>query len=59
MGEIEGETGSCFDRQGHAQYIFNQFSVEEWGYVSSLLFDLSPNYGRGNEDNGDLLQKVP
>ena len=23
-----------------------------------LLFDLRPNYGGGNEDNGDLLQKV-
>ena len=29
------------------------------GYVPSLLFDLGPNYGGGNEDNGDLLQKVP
>ena len=28
------------------------------GYVPSLLFDLRPNYGGGNEDNGDLLQKV-
>ena len=24
-----------------------------------LLFDLKPNYDGGNEDNGDLLQKVP
>ena len=29
------------------------------GCVPSLLFDLRPNYGGGNEDNGDLLQKVP
>ena len=36
-----------------------QFSVEGWGCVPSLLFDLRPNYGGGNEDNGDLLQKVP
>ena len=35
-----------------------QFSVNEWGCVPSLLFDLRPNYGGGNEDNGDLLQKV-
>ena len=35
-----------------------QFSVDERGSVSSLLFDLKPNYGGGNEDNGDLLQKV-
>ena len=36
-----------------------EFSVEGWGYVPSLLFDMMPNYGRGNEDNGDLLPKVP
>ena len=36
-----------------------QFSVDEWCYIPSLLFDLRPNYGGGNEDNGDLLQKVP
>ena len=36
-----------------------QFSVDGWGCVPSLLFDLRPNYGGSNEDNGDLLQKVP
>ena len=36
-----------------------QFSVDGWGCVPSLLFDLRPNYGGGNEDNGNLLQKVP
>ena len=36
-----------------------QFYVDGWGCVPSLLFDLRPNYGGGNEDNGDLLQKVP
>ena len=36
-----------------------QFSVDGRGCVSSLLFDLRPNYGGGDEDNGDLLQKVP
>ena len=35
-----------------------QFSVDGWGCVPFLLFDLRPNYGGGNEDNGDLLQKV-
>ena len=35
-----------------------QFSIDGWGCVPSLLFDLRPNYGGGNEDNGDLLQKV-
>ena len=33
------------------------FSIEGWGCVPSLLFDLMPNYGGGNEDNVDLLQK--
>ena len=36
-----------------------QFSVDEWSCVPSLLFTLGPNYGGGNEDNGDLLQKAP
>ena len=36
-----------------------QFSVDGWGCVPSLLFDLRLNYGGGNEDNGDLLQKIP
>ena len=27
--------------------------------IPSLLLDLRPNYGGGNEDNVDLLQKVP
>ena len=34
-----------------------QFSVDGQGCVPSLLLDLRPNYGGGNEDNGDLLQK--
>ena len=36
-----------------------QFSVDGQVYVPSLLFDLMPNYGGGNEDNSGLLQKVP
>ena len=40
----EGKTGSCSDRQS---------------CVPSLLFDWKPKYSGGNEDNGDLLQKVP
>ena len=35
-----------------------QFSVDGQGCVPSRLFDLRPNYGGGNEDKGDLLQKV-
>ena len=36
-----------------------QFSDDGRGCVHSLLFDLKPKYGGVNEDNGDLLQKVP
>ena len=36
-----------------------QFSVAWRGCVPSLLFDLIPNCGGGDEDHGDLLQKVP
>ena len=34
------------------------FSVVGRGCVPSLSLDLRPNYGGGNEENGDLLQKV-
>ena len=35
-----------------------QFSVDGLSCVPSLLFDLRQNSSGGNEDNGDLLQKV-
>ena len=31
-----------------------QFSVDGQGCVSSLLFDLRPNYGEGNDDYGSV-----
>ena len=34
-----------------------EFSIDGWGCVPSLLLDLRPNYGGGNEDNGDLIQR--
>ena len=36
-----------------------EFPVDGWGCVPSLLVNLRPNYGGGNEENGDHLQKVP
>ena len=36
-----------------------QFSTDGWISLPSLLFDMRPNYGGSNEDNGVLLQKVP
>ena len=32
-----------------------KFSIDGWDCVPSLLFDLRPNYGEGNKDNGNLL----
>ena len=37
-GLTEGETRSCSDGRDHAQYNFNEFSVDGWGCVASLLF---------------------
>ena len=34
-----------------------QFSVGGQGCVPSLLFDLRPNYGGGNEDNGTSFKR--
>ena len=34
-----------------------QFSVDGWGCVPSMLFDLRPNYGGGNEDNGTSFKR--
>ena len=34
-----------------------QFSVKGWGCVPSLLFDLRPNYGGSNKDNGALFKR--
>ena len=45
------------DREALSSKSLIQFSVDGRGCVPSLLFDLRPNYGGGNEDNGDLLQK--
>ena len=34
-----------------------QFSFDGWGCVPSLLFDLRPDHGGGNEDNGTSLNR--
>ena len=60
MGEkTEGKLGLIVMGGAMLSKSLIQFSVDGWGCVPSLLFDLRPNYGGGNEDNGDLLQKVP
>ena len=34
-----------------------QFTLDGCGCIQALVFELRPNYGRGNESNWDLLQK--
>ena len=59
MGQTGGETGSVLMGGVLLSKSLIQFSVDGQGCVPSLLFDLRPNYGGGNEGNGDLLPKVP
>ena len=64
MGEIDrgwlrGKLGLVLMGRAMLSRYLTQFSVDGWSCVPFLLFDLRPNYGGGNEDNGDLLQKVP
>ena len=54
---IVGESGSCSDRRGHAQYIFNSIFYWWVGLCSLSVVCLRPNYGRGNSGNASLLQK--
>ena len=49
---------SCSDERAMLSKSLIQFSVDGQGCVPSLLFDLSPSYGGGNEDDGNLLQRV-
>ena len=50
MGETEGEWVLMGEAMLSKSLI--QFSVDGRGCVPSLLFDLRPNYGGGDEDNG-------
>ena len=54
-----GETGSFLLDGAMFNKSLIQFSVDGWGCVISLLFDLRPNYDGGNKDNGNLLHNAP
>ena len=54
----EGKLGLVLMARAMLSKSLTQFSVDGWGCVPSLLFDPRSNYGGGNEDNGNLLQKV-
>ena len=55
----EGKLGLVLTGRAILSKSLIQFSVDGQGCAHSLLFEVRPNYGGGNEDNGDLLQKVP
>ena len=57
-GLTVGETWSCPMDGAMLSKSLLQFSVEGWGCVPSLLFDLLPYYGLSNDENGNLLQNV-
>ena len=57
MGETTGKLGLVLVGGAMLSNSLIKFSVDGWSCFPSLLFDLRPNYGGGNEDNGDLLQK--
>ena len=59
MGETEGKLGLVLMGRAMLSKSLIEFSVHGRGCVPSLLFYLRPNCGGGNEDNGNLLQKVP
>ena len=54
----EGELGLILMGMAMLSKSLIQFSLNGQGCVSSLLFDLRPNYGGGNEDNVDFLLNV-
>ena len=56
MGETDkGKLGLVLMGRAMISKSLIQFSVDGWGCVPSLLFNMRPNCGGGNEDNGNLL----
>ena len=56
MGETDwGELGVFLMGGAMLSKYLIQFSVDGQGCVPFLLLNLRPNYGGGNEDNGNLL----
>ena len=55
----EGKTGLVLMGGAMLSKSLIQFFVDGRGCVPSLFFDQKPNYGGCNEDNCDLIQKVP
>ena len=55
---LRGKPGLVLMRGAMFSKSLIRFSVDGRSCVISLLLDLRPNCGGGNEDNGDLLQKV-
>ena len=59
MGETDwGEIGSYSDEGAMLSKSLIWFSVDGWSCVPSLLFDMKPDYGEGNEDDGNLIELI-
>ena len=60
MGETDrGKLGLALMGRAMISKSLIQFSVDEGGSVLWLFFDLKANYGEGNEDNSNFLQRSP
>ena len=55
---LRGKLGLVLMGRAMLNKFLIQFSVNGWGCVPFLLFNLRPNYGGVHEDNGNLLQKL-
>ena len=53
QGRLKGKLGLFLMGRAMLSKSLIQFSIDGRDCVPSLLFDLRPNYGGGNEDNGD------
>ena len=53
QGSLKGKLGLFLMGRAMLSKSLIQFSIDGRDCVPSLLFDLRPNYGGGNEDNGD------
>ena len=55
---LRGNLGLGLVEEAMLSKSLDRFSVDCWGRVPSLFFDLQLNYGGDKEDTGDLLQQV-
>ena len=59
MEGLKGKLGLVLMGGAMSSKSLTQFSVDGWGCVPSLLFDLRPNYGGGNDNKGSVQLLIP